>query len=96
MNLIPGLSLRASEQAEVLGMDDAEIGEFAVGSPYVLLVTLITNTPQYDYVELTRDVICGDSIDGGSKYSMDNSPDGAHEKTFASSIPDDEDIKSHH
>lgn len=32
MNLIPGLSLRASEQAEVLGMDDAEIGEFAVSS----------------------------------------------------------------
>lgn len=30
MNLIPGLGLRASEEAEVLGMDDAEIGEFAV------------------------------------------------------------------
>lgn len=29
MNLIPGLKLRASEEAEVLGMDDAEIGEFA-------------------------------------------------------------------
>ena len=29
MNLIPGLGLRASEEAEVLGMDDAEIGEFA-------------------------------------------------------------------
>lgn len=32
MNLIPGLRLRASEEAEVLGMDDAEIGEFAVSS----------------------------------------------------------------
>ena len=30
MNLIPGLSLRASEQAEVMGIDDAELGEFAV------------------------------------------------------------------
>lgn len=30
MNLIPGLSLRASEDAEVLGIDDAELGEFAV------------------------------------------------------------------
>lgn len=30
MNLLPGLGLRASEEAEVLGMDDAEIGEFAV------------------------------------------------------------------
>ncbi|KAF8252228.1 high affinity ammonium transporter [Wilcoxina mikolae CBS 423.85] len=29
MNLIPGLSLRASEDAEVLGIDDAELGEFA-------------------------------------------------------------------
>lgn len=33
MNLIPGLGLRASEEAEVLGMDDAEIGEFAVSAP---------------------------------------------------------------
>lgn len=30
MNLIPGLSLRATEEAEVNGIDDAEIGEFAV------------------------------------------------------------------
>lgn len=29
MNLIPGLSLRASEEAEILGLDDTEIGEFA-------------------------------------------------------------------
>jgi Amt family ammonium transporter len=30
MNLIPGLSLRAPEEDEILGIDDAEIGEFAV------------------------------------------------------------------
>ena len=29
MNLIPGLSLRASEDAEIEGIDEAEIGEFA-------------------------------------------------------------------
>jgi len=29
MNLIPGLSLRASEEAEIVGIDEAEIGEFA-------------------------------------------------------------------
>lgn len=29
MNLVPGLHLRAEEGSEVLGMDDAEIGEFA-------------------------------------------------------------------
>ena len=30
MNFIPGLSLRATEDAEINGIDDAEIGEFAV------------------------------------------------------------------
>ena len=29
MNLIPGLSLRATEEEEALGMDDAQLGEFA-------------------------------------------------------------------
>jgi Amt family ammonium transporter len=29
MNLVPGLSLRASEEEEVNGMDDAQLGEFA-------------------------------------------------------------------
>ena len=29
MNLVPGLSLRASEEEEALGMDDAQLGEFA-------------------------------------------------------------------
>jgi len=29
MHFIPGLRLRASEQAEILGIDDAEMGEFA-------------------------------------------------------------------
>lgn len=30
INLMPGLGLRATEEAEIIGMDDAEIGEFAV------------------------------------------------------------------
>jgi Amt family ammonium transporter len=29
INLIPGLSLRAPEEDEIMGIDDAEIGEFA-------------------------------------------------------------------
>lgn len=29
MHFIPGLQLRASEEAEMLGIDDAEMGEFA-------------------------------------------------------------------
>lgn len=37
MNLIPGLSLRATEEAEIHGIDDAEIGEFAVSrDPYLI------------------------------------------------------------
>lgn len=53
INLIPGLHLRATEEAEVMGIDDAEIGEFA-----------------YDYVELSRDVLNGES-DNASKFSGD-------------------------
>lgn len=34
MNFIPGLSLRCSEEDEIMGIDDAEIGEFAVCSLY--------------------------------------------------------------
>jgi len=29
MHFIPGLRLRANEQSEILGIDDAEMGEFA-------------------------------------------------------------------
>ena len=29
MHFVPGLRLRASEQAEILGIDDADMGEFA-------------------------------------------------------------------
>lgn len=43
MNLIPGLSLRASEEAEVMGIDDAEIGEFAYD--YVELTRDIVGEP---------------------------------------------------
>lgn len=48
MNLIPGLSLRAPEEDEILGIDDAEIGEFAVSYASTLLHTkhsLLTNIP---------------------------------------------------
>ncbi|KAH8592396.1 ammonium transporter-like protein [Bisporella sp. PMI_857] len=41
MNLIPGLQLRASEEAEILGIDDAEIGEFAYD--YVELTREVVN-----------------------------------------------------
>ena len=59
MNLIPGLKLRASEEAEVLGMDDAEIGEFAYD--YVELTRDVLN----------GDALVGDD-EGMSKYSEDD------------------------
>jgi ammonia channel protein AmtB len=44
MNLIPGLSLRAPEEDEIMGIDDAEIGEFAVSSsPFNCNLTLLTS-----------------------------------------------------
>ncbi|KAL9121304.1 MAG: hypothetical protein Q9187_002138 [Circinaria calcarea] len=68
INLIPGCSLRASEEAEVLGIDEAEIGEFA-----------------YDYVELTRDVVNGETLgESDSKYSQDrDSPMDPLEKEYS-------------
>jgi ammonium transporter, Amt family len=46
MNLIPGMSLRASEEAEILGIDDAEIGEFAYD--YVELTREVLNDIEND------------------------------------------------
>jgi len=70
MNLIPGLRLRASEEAEVLGMDDAEIGEFAYD--YVELTRDVIN----------GDALVDESE---SKFSGDeDSPIGPHEKNFTS------------
>jgi len=72
MNLIPGLKLRATEEAEVLGMDDAEIGEFAYD--YVELTRDVLN----------GDAISGEDV--GSKFSREpDSPRSmdAPEKHFA-------------
>ena len=41
LNIIPGLQLRADENAEILGIDDAEIGEFAYD--YVELTREVIN-----------------------------------------------------
>jgi hypothetical protein len=38
INLIPGLNLRATEENEILGIDDAEIGEFAVSIHWHLIL----------------------------------------------------------
>lgn len=41
MNLIPGLQLRVTEESEILGIDDAEVGEFAYD--YVELAREVVN-----------------------------------------------------
>ena len=54
---IPPLRLRADEEEEVLGIDDVELGEFAVRLPSLQEFNMIVLTNvQYDYVEITRDV----------------------------------------
>ncbi|KAL8852780.1 MAG: hypothetical protein Q9198_011010, partial [Flavoplaca austrocitrina] len=54
---MPGLKLRASEEAEVIGMDDAEIGEFAVSRFAWVSPDAVANVVKYDFVEFTRDVV---------------------------------------
>lgn len=50
INLVPGLELRSTEEEEVMGIDDAEIGEFAVSSslplslPFVIMTIIIILT----------------------------------------------------
>lgn len=57
MNYIPGLHLRATEAQEVAGMDDAELGEFAVSYKQGADTQRRRLTAeQYDYVEVDRDV----------------------------------------
>ncbi|KAK8095488.1 ammonium transporter [Apiospora kogelbergensis] len=71
LNLIPGLQLRATEDAEILGIDDAEIGEFAYD--YVELTREVLND------------VDGDGGEAGSHYSgADLNPFDPREKN---SIP---------
>ncbi|KAI1356956.1 ammonium transporter [Xylaria sp. FL0043] len=58
INLIPGLKIRASEEAEILGIDDAEIGEFAYD--YVELTREVLNEVEND--------------DGNSRFSVEGNP----------------------
>ncbi|MBE3048475.1 ammonium transporter [Candidatus Bathyarchaeota archaeon] len=61
MNLVPGLGLRVSEEAEVLGVDDAEVGEFAydyVELTREVLVGVDEGASRY-------------SADGGTLHSME-------------------------
>lgn len=82
INMIPGLRLRAHEEAEILGIDDAEIGEFAYD--YVELTREVLND---DVVVGGNGAHHGDHhVPGTSLYSRDHtaSPFDPREKN---SIP---------
>lgn len=63
LNLIPGLHLRASEESEILGIDDTEIGEFAYD--YVELTR-----------EVLNDLDDAATTGGGDRQSMYSAHDG--------------------
>lgn len=52
INLLPGLKLRASEEAELLGMDDDQLGEFAYDYVEVRRDYLAWTPAQGDEIEL--------------------------------------------
>ncbi|MCJ1394029.1 ammonium transporter Amt1 [Xylographa bjoerkii] len=71
INLIPGCTLRASEESEILGMDETEIGEFAYD-----YVELTRDVVQVEAGNVVRD--------SSSKFSEDrgDSPMAPDEKRF--------------
>ncbi|KIW67898.1 hypothetical protein PV04_07113 [Phialophora macrospora] len=58
LNFIPGLHLRASEQEEIMGMDETEIGEFAYD--YVELSRDVVNGLEQDTTAAARDAPSSD------------------------------------
>ncbi|KAI0505258.1 ammonium transporter [Xylaria bambusicola] len=68
INLIPGLKIRASEEAEILGIDDAEIGEFAYD--YVELTREVLTEVENDDVHSRFSVEGNPTFDPREKNSI--------------------------
>jgi len=68
LNLIPGMHLRATEEAEILGIDDAEIGEFAYD--YVELTREVLN--DMDPAAETGSMFSGQDHHRGSRTFADS------------------------
>jgi hypothetical protein len=51
----------------MLGIDDVEIGEFAVSCLRLMTATVLITALQYDYVELSRDIKPMDDIEASSQ-----------------------------
>ena len=90
INIIPGLHLRASEEAELLGMDDDQLGEFAYDYVEVRRDYLAW-TPAKDKPEKTECHVNPEDRHGihehsqmmidGQSPSLENGDDGGHEHT---------------
>lgn len=87
LNFIPGLHLRASEQEEIMGMDETEIGEFAydvsVSGDHETVAILTEMFLQY--VELSRDVVNG--LEESPVHRETPSSDGDHPEKPATNPP---------
>lgn len=90
---LPVFRLRANEDEELLGIDDVEIGEFAVSSfSLCCSCSLLTSFLQYDYVELAREVKSADDDESG--LSMEPRDSGERHEKFHSG--DSEGMMHHH
>jgi len=79
MHFIPGLRLRASEEAEIVGIDDAYLGEFAydyVGTDPELRLHRIESKPTMT----SGDVLAASSSRDGSHINMGHHGEQEHEK----------------
>lgn len=70
MHFIPGLRLRSSEEAEILGIDDTEMGEFAYDYVGLDFVTSGANGAFHDDVREDRGAIAGGREPQHSKLHM--------------------------
>ena len=84
INIIPGLHLRASEEAELLGMDDDQLGEFAydyveVRRDYLAWTPTHPHPQKEDGIDMPmherhgitqqKDMLLGKDVDGSSGHS---------------------------
>jgi Amt family ammonium transporter len=84
INFIPGLKLRASDESELLGMDDAELGEFAYDYVEVRRDYLAWTPATSDPINTNGDVPAGDRHGIAAHSEMlsgkeENSSDGGAE-----------------
>jgi Amt family ammonium transporter len=90
INFVPGLKLRASDESELLGMDDSELGEFAYDYVEVRRDYLAWTPATNDPINTNGDVPAGDRhgiaahsdmLNGKEEASSDGGADHTHSHT---------------